>query len=329
MSEQNDSMSRRQFLSTTGKILTGAAVVVALPPEVKAQAPATRPASRSANTQAEKSPVKILCIPYTSVEKDTTANVAGVLEIIDAEMAKERADLVVLPELFTCGYAAPNLAPYAEPLKGPSFAKFKACSEKWDVLLGYGFAECSGGDRVYNSWALLEPGKEPHVYRKTHLHPAAAGSPVNEPEFLLAGDKLEPFATRLGTLGVMICYDGCFVEVPRALALQGAEIILWPTRSGSYLASRGYARMRSLDNVVPIVQVEGGQKGSYFPMTSWSAVAIEGGKEIRSQKDSDAPFRVEIDLAGGRRLRAATDAGALCLYRPRRPELYGSITRVP
>ena len=270
--------------------------------------------------------MRILGVPFRSEEGQIAANVEAACRIIRDEMRKESVDLVVLPELFTAGYCSLDLEPYAEDLDGDSMRSFGELSQELDTVIGFGFAERSGERRVYNSWALVEPGGATHVYRKTHLHPTGYDR-ANEPDFLLPGQSLEPFDTRLGKIGVMICHDGCFVEVPRVLALKGADLILWPSRSGGYLASRSLPQVRSLDNVIDIVQVEGGQVGPHLPLDSWSVVCSANGAVLASQENDDTVFRVELDLEAGRQLRASRDAGAHSLYHPRRTDLYGVITQ--
>jgi predicted amidohydrolase len=270
--------------------------------------------------------LSILGIPYCTREGRVEANVQDALQVIRQEAGREPVDLVVLPELFTCGYCAPRLASWAEPLDGPTMQSFRTCAEELDTLIGFGFAEVTGQERTYNSWALFEPDGQVHVYRKTHLHPAPPGSPVNEREMLLPGPELQPFHTRLGTIGVMICYDGCFVEVPRTLALQGADVILWPSRSGAYLASLDLARVRAYDNVIPVVQVEGAQDGPYMPLKGWSIAARETGEVVVNQRQDATPFRVAFDLEAAARLRHSTEAGSHTKYANRRPELYRAIT---
>lgn len=269
--------------------------------------------------------MNILCLPFTSQEGGVRENVAGALAVIRRELHREKADLVVLPELFTCAYAKPPLAPHAESADGPSVRQFQACARELDVHIGFGFAESSGGERVYNSWALVEPGGAVLVYRKTHLHMHKPGSPINEPDFLLPGNELRPFNTRLGCLGVMICNDGVYLETARTLVLQGADVILWPTRSGTYLASTDMPRWRAFDNSVAVVQVEGGQAGPHMQLQTWSMAVEAEGTVLVSQKGSDAPFRVSIDVAAGRRLCASADGGAFAKIVPRRPDLYGPI----
>jgi predicted amidohydrolase len=275
----------------------------------------------------DQSKVSILGIPFQSREGESADNVAQATQIIREEISRQRCDLVVLPELFTCGYCGYDLSPCAEPAVGPSVRKFAALSSELDVLIGFGFAESSGKRKVYNSWMLIEPDGKRHLYRKTHLHPTEPGGKTNEPEFLLPGKSLAPFQTRLGSIGVMICYDGCFVEVPRVLALKGADFILWPSRSGGYLAGQSLPHVRSLDNAIATVLVEGGQTGNHLPIDSWSAAYSERGSRLVSQRSSSAPFRVSIDIAAGRQLRASSTAGAHSLYQPRRPELYGVLAQ--
>lgn len=270
--------------------------------------------------------MNILGIPFTSVEGAVEANVERALEIIERETHGERIDLVMLPELFTCGYCALNLAPYAEPAGGPTMQKFRARVETLGLWIGYGFAETCDAHRVFNSWALLGPKGQTHIYRKLHLHPSTQTA-LDERTFLSPGHALEPFSTDLGAIGVMLCYDGCFVEVPRALVLKGAQLILWPSRSGGYLASHTLPSVRALDNTVPIVQVEGGQKGKHMPLTAWSVVASAKGNVMVSQRDADTPFRARVDCGEGKRLRKSWGGGAHSLYLPRRPELYGVIAQ--
>ena len=280
-------MTRRDFvrLTTTGAVAASAGF----------SASAVESPRRTASGKTDV--IRILGVPFTSKEGEVAANVERAVQVIKGETARSRVDLVILPELFTCGYAGPDLSPYAESVDGPSARKFEELSNDLDVLIGFGLAESTGRRKVHNSWILIEPGGKKHVYRKTHLHPTEAGGKTNEPELFLPGKTLEPFSTRLGSIGVMICYDGCFVEVPRVLALKGADLILWPSRSGGYLAGQSLPHVRSLDNVIATVLVEGGQTGPNLPTQSFSAVYSENGSRMISQKNDDKPFRVDIDVA--------------------------------
>src|SRR3989344_6136239 len=73
--------------------------------------------------------------------------------------------------------------------------------------------------QMFDSAFVILPNKTHRVYRKTHLA-------TNEPYFLFAGNSLEVFQTPVGKIGVLICYDKCFSEAAKTLALKGAEIII-------------------------------------------------------------------------------------------------------
>jgi len=72
--------------------------------------------------------IRILGVPFTSKEGEVAANVERAVQVIKGETARSRVDLVILPELFTCGYAGPDLSPYAESVDGPSARKFEELS---------------------------------------------------------------------------------------------------------------------------------------------------------------------------------------------------------
>src|SRR5512133_3124609 len=134
--------------------------------------------------------MNILGLQCCTEEGAVERNVAHAAELIRRHVAAQKTDLVVLPELATCGYAGSDFRPWAEPGDGPSVTRFARLATELDVLIGFGFAEAAGGE-VFNSWALVEPGRPPFVYRKIHLHHARAGNDfADEPRFFTSGDRL-------------------------------------------------------------------------------------------------------------------------------------------
>jgi 5-aminopentanamidase len=133
------------------------------------------------------------------------------------------ADLVVLPELASCGY----------PLNSADEAKACAdhasvCLERWthatggDVTVVAGFCERSG-DEVYNSCALIDRSGVRAIYRKLHLWD-------REKLLFTPGSEAPPLIdTSFGRLAMAICYDLEFPELTRNLALQGADVLALPT----------------------------------------------------------------------------------------------------
>ena len=137
-----------------------------------------------------------------------------------------KADLLVLPELFSTGYLFLNeeeLRRSAETIPhGPTVSKFKELAEEEDANFVFGIAE-RAGDKLFNSSVLLTPKGDCFVYRKLHLFD-------REKRLFAPGDKeLEVFDIGRAKIGMMICFDWIFPEVARTLALKGADLICHPS----------------------------------------------------------------------------------------------------
>ena len=164
-------------------------------------------------------------------------------EPLIAKAAKQRADLVVLPETLTYYGLGKDYAEVAEPIPGPSTDYFGKLAKLHDLYIVAGLIE---RDRhlIYNVAVLLGPdGEVVGKYRKVCL-------PRSESEGGIAPGKDYPvFPTRFGKLGMMICYDGFFPEVARELTKGGAEVIAWPVWGCNPLL----ARARSTENHVYLI----------------------------------------------------------------------------
>ena len=138
------------------------------------------------------------------------------------DAAKQRADLVVLPETLTYYGLRKKYVECAEPVPGPSTEYFGTLAKQDNLYIVAGLLEREG-HLVYNVAALIGPdGKLAGKYRKTAL-------PRGEIEGGVSPGKDYPvFDTRFGKLGMMVCYDGFFPEVARQLTMRGAEVIAWP-----------------------------------------------------------------------------------------------------
>jgi len=139
-----------------------------------------------------------------------------------AETAAQKADLAVLPETITATGNGLTYLQAAEPIPGPSTAYFGGLAKTHGLHLVVGLVE---RDRhlIYNTAVLIGPdGALIGKYRKVTL-------PRTEIEAGVApGTEYPVFETRLGRIGMMICYDGFFPEPARQLAIRGAEIIAFP-----------------------------------------------------------------------------------------------------
>lgn len=160
-----------------------------------------------------------------------------------AEAARQKADLLVLGETLTYYGTHAGMAACAEPVPGPSTEYFGRLAQKHGLYLVAGLVERDGA-ALYNTAALLGPdGRLVGKYRKVSL-------PRSEVEAgITPGHDYPVFDTRFGKLGLMICYDGFFPEVARALSVNGAEVIAWPVWGCNPLL----ARARACENHVYVV----------------------------------------------------------------------------
>ena len=147
------------------------------------------------------------------------------------EAARQRADLVVLPETLTYYGTGKSMAECAETVPGPSTAYFGELARQHAFYVVVGLVEREGST-LYNTAALIGPeGQLVGKYRKVSL-------PRSEIEAgLTPGQDYPVFDTRFGKVGLMICYDGFFPEVARALSVQGAEVIAWPVWPRIFISS--------------------------------------------------------------------------------------------
>jgi len=141
-------------------------------------------------------------------------------------LSQVRADLLVLPELVTTGYAIPHkdrLESLAESVPdGRAYQMFSSLAKTLHASLVYGFAE-KQDPMIYNTAILVNPDGTHHLYRKTHLF-------YCEKQLFAPGDTgFFVCSAKNGIrIGMMVCFDWQFPEAARSLALQGAQIICHP-----------------------------------------------------------------------------------------------------
>lgn len=152
------------------------------------------------------------------------------------EAAAKGAKLILLPELFErryfCqieDYARFDYAEDAENSK--TLSHFSALAKKLNVVLPVSFFEKKNA-AYFNSIAIFDTdGSAKGIYRKSHI---PTGQCYEEKFYFSPGDTgFKVFQTSVGKIGIGICWDQWFPETARILALQGAEILLFPTAIGS------------------------------------------------------------------------------------------------
>ncbi len=169
--------------------------------------------------------VRVACAQFAPVVGDPEGNRRRAREAV-REAVSHGARLVVLPELCTSGYvfeSEDEVRAAARPADGPALADWAAEAEATDAVVVAGFAELADDGTLYNSAAVVDASGTLAVYRKVHLWD-------RERLFFEPGSECpEPLETRVGRIGVAVCYDLNFPEVGRGLALAGADLIAIPT----------------------------------------------------------------------------------------------------
>lgn len=200
-----------------------------------------------------------------------------------AEAARQRADLVVLPETITICGTGLSYAAAAEPIPGPSTDYFASLARQHQLHLVVGLLERER-HLVYNVAVLIDPeGRILGKYRKVAL-------PRGEIEGgVTPGREYPVFTTRFGRVGMMVCYDGFFPEVARQLSLNGAEVIAFPVWGCNPLL----AAARACENHVYLVS------STYTDaQQNWmiSAIFDQEGHVAAQARDWGSVAVVEVDL---------------------------------
>jgi predicted amidohydrolase len=237
------------------------------------------------------------------------------------------ADLVVLPELASSGYVFASVEEarsLARPADGPLLAGWAEAARTAGVLAVVGFAELGEGREVFDSAALLDGSGVLAVYRKTHLWD-------REKLFFAAGDEPPPVVeTRLGRIGVLICYDLEFAENVRGLALRGAELLAAPANWPAVPRPRGerppevvnaMAQARANRVFVAVADRAGEERGQAW--TGASTIVDQLGWPLaEATGEGEATISARVDLALAREKRWTEHADVLA---DRRPELYADL----
>lgn len=193
----------------------------------------------------------------------------------------EGADLLLLPELFACGYnVGAQVAERAEPADGPTAQAIAALAKAHGVAIHYGFAETAAG-ALYNAAQCFGPdGRRLGGHRKLAIPPGF------ERDHFTPGKGCTLFTYRDVRIATLICYDAEFPETARHVAALGAELILVPTALG---AQWGWVAQR----MIPTRAYENGVYLAYA-----NSAGVENGMEFLGQSIIASPDGQETARAG-------------------------------
>lgn len=165
--------------------------------------------------------------------------------------AARGANIVLLQELFETPYFCQEqkqaYLALAAPVSGhPWLGRFQALARELELVLPVSFFE-QAGNTQFNSLAMIDAdGALLGIYRKMHI---PDGPGYSEKFYFTPGDQgFKVWQTRYGRLGVGICWDQWFPEAARIMALQGAEILFYPTAIGSEPHDASINSMRHWQN---------------------------------------------------------------------------------
>ncbi|MGB8332044.1 MAG: N-carbamoylputrescine amidase [Polyangiales bacterium] len=261
------------------------------------------------------------------------ANVARVEGLI-REAAERGAQIVLTPELFEGPYFPQTESEIAfdlaAPLEGhPTVARMQSLATELGVVLPVSFFE-RAGQSYYNSLVVIDTdGTRLGIYRKSHI---PDGPGYEEKFYFRPGDTgFKVWTTHHGRIGVGICWDQWFPEAARAMALQGAEILLYPTAIGSEPSTEeedtkapwqramvGHA----VANAMPVAAAN--RIGTEDRLTFYGSSFVcnqRGDFEVELGRRDEGVATVSFDRESLRRYRANWG-----FFRDRRPDLYGRLT---
>lgn len=196
--------------------------------------------------------IKIALIQMPTVE-DVAANLETAREKVKYA-AGQGADIVVLPEMFCCLYQSASFLKNKEPQGGRIWqALCRMAADNRVYLVGGSMPE-QDGDKIYNTSFIFAPdGVQIGKHRKVHLFDidVEGGQHFKESDTFTAGSRPTVINTKLGVIGVEICFDVRFEELTRLMALEGAEMVFVPAAFNMTTGPahwQTHFRGRALDN---------------------------------------------------------------------------------
>ncbi len=179
--------------------------------------------------------VSKLALVQMQIGRNLQENIQKAEELVH-RAASEGARIVLLPELFEnhyfCQVEREEYFSWAHPLDAHPFVpRFQKLAAQLGVVLPLSFFE-KAGQAHFNSLVMIDAdGQRLGVYRKSHI---PDGPGYEEKYYFNPGDSgFRTWTTRYGRIGVGICWDQWFPECARIMALQGADLLLYPTAIGS------------------------------------------------------------------------------------------------
>src|SRR5579884_2711341 len=202
------------------------------------------------NLSAISPSYRVAAVQYSPQLGEKERNIRE-LGLLVQEAVAHQARLIVLPEMASTGYcwaSREEIAPYVEPIPGPTTAYFQQLATQHRCYIAVGLPEVDPLTQVYyNSAALLGPDGLIGTYRKLHSY-------IAEPRWARDGDRgLPVWETELGRISTLICMDAGYCESARIAALRGADVVLLLTNWDDEACPSSRWMARAFENGVYVV----------------------------------------------------------------------------
>lgn len=233
--------------------------------------------------------MKVQLAQIPSDDSRTATNLERVLSIVRA--AERDTDVIVFPETCLMGFpTTEDVHTVAEPEDGPAVTAVLKAVQTSGIAVAIGFAEADGG-RYYNSTVLLTPQGITLKYRKTHLWASDVG-------VFTPGDQMPTALWKGVRVGLLICFDVEFPETARALAAQGAELLLVTNANMDPYGPvhRALLIARAMENQVFVVMTNRCGRAGGLTFAGESAVFAPTGQVLASLGREQSSLTLEIDL---------------------------------
>ena len=269
-----------------------------------------------------KDKIKLALCQISSKRENKTENLQKI-EKMTLEAKRQGADLAIFPEMCLTGYVIlDQIYELAETIPGPATEKLTTIAKKTGMHIIFGMPERSEKTQatLYNTAVFVGPqgliGKYQKMYLPTH-------SVFEEKRYFRPGYQSAAFQTRLGNIGLTICYDVFFPEVFRLTRLKGAQLMV--CISASPAVRRNYFEIltsaRALENTAYLayVNLAGVEDGLQF----WggSRLVCPTGDVVAKAKYDEEDFVIcEVDFSD---LRTAETF--IPTLRDLRPELFDKL----
>lgn len=262
-----------------------------------------------------------------------------------ADLAARGAQLIVLQELhnslYFCQVEDVNNFDFAEPIPGPSTGFYGELAKQYGVVIVTSLFEKRAPGLYHNTAVVIEKdGTIAGKYRKMHIPDDPA---YYEKFYFTPGDLgFHPIDTSIGRLGVLVCWDQWYPEAARLMALQGAEILIYPTAIGYESSDTPDEQKRQREawttvmrghavaNGLPVIAVNrvghepdpsGQTRGIEFWGSSF-AVGPQGEIHYRASNDEEESIVIEVDMHHSEQVRRWWP-----FLRDRRIDSYQDITK--